>query len=146
MLGYLDGNLEYFSVSTHLVTILNCQLFFVRMYFMVSTHLVAILLFFVRIIFSQSLTHGYNTCFQQVLLEMNLSKREMLLDRFVKSAMNSPFHSFDLSLLVLSKMLKVVIAFVHPDYIWMSMPDVNISEASIVLVFDGRFHIYATGD
>ena len=72
--------------------------------------------------------------------------REMSLDRFVKATMNSPFHGFDLSLLVLLKMLKVVIAFVHPDYIWMSMPDVNTSEASVVLVFDGRFHIYTTGD
>ena len=82
----------------------------------------------------------------QVLLETNLSMREMLLDRFVKASMNSPFHGFDLSLLVLSKMLKVVIAFVHPDYIWISTMDVNISEASVVMVFDGKFHIYATGD
>ena len=64
----------------------------------------------------------------------------------MKACMNSPFHGFDLSLLVLSKMLKVVIAFVHPDYIWMSVPDVNISEASVVIVFDRKFHIYATGD
>ena len=70
----------------------------------------------------------------------------MSLDRFVKASMNLPYHSFDLSLLVLSKMLKVVIAFVHPEYIWMSTPDVNISEASVVLVFDGKYHIYATGD
>ena len=82
----------------------------------------------------------------QVLLETNLSMREMSLDRFMKACMNSPFHGFDLSLLVLSKMLKVVIAFVHPDYIWMSTPDVNISEASVVIVFDGKFYIYATGD
>ena len=26
MLGYLNGNLEYFKVSTHLVTILHCEL------------------------------------------------------------------------------------------------------------------------
>ena len=70
----------------------------------------------------------------------------MSLDRFVTASMNSPYHSFDLSLLVLSKMLKVVIAFVNPEYIWMSTPDVNISEASVVLVFDGKYHIYATGD
>ena len=82
----------------------------------------------------------------QVLLETNLSMREMSLDRFMKESMNSTFHDFDLSLLVLSKMLKVIIAFVHPDYIWMSTPDVNISEASVVLVFDEKYHIYATGD
>ena len=82
----------------------------------------------------------------QVLLETNLSMREMSLDRFMKASMNSPFQGFDLSLLVLSKMLKVVIAFVHPDYIWMSTLYVNISVASVVVVFDGNFHIYATGD
>ena len=82
----------------------------------------------------------------QVLLETNLSMREMSLDRFVKASMNSPFHSFDLSLLVLLNMLKVVIAFVHPDYIWMSTPDVNIFEASVVMVFDRKFLIYPTGD
>ena len=64
----------------------------------------------------------------------------------MKASMNSPYHCFDLSLLVLSKMLEVVIAFVHPEYIWMSTPDVNISEASVVLVFNGKYHIYATGD
>ena len=64
----------------------------------------------------------------------------------MKASMNSLYHGFDLSLLVLSKMLKVVIAFVDPEYIWMSTPDVNISEASVVLVFDGKYHIYATGD
>ena len=83
---------------------------------------------------------------QQVLLETNLSLREMSMDRFMRAAMNSQFHGFDLSLLVLSKMLKVVIAFIHPDYIWLSTPDANVSEASVVLVYDGSSHTYGTGD
>ena len=70
----------------------------------------------------------------------------MSMDKFVKAVMNSEFHGFDLSLLVLSKMLKVVIALVHPDYIWLSNPDANLSEASVVLIFDGKLHTYGTGD
>ena len=47
--------------------------------------------------------------------------------------------------MILSKMLKVVIAFIHPEYIWMSAPDVNVREASVVLVYDGHKFIYGIG-
>ena len=47
--------------------------------------------------------------------------------------------------MVLSKMLKVVIAVVHPEYIWMSAPDVNVREASVVLVYDGHKCLYGMG-
>ena len=59
------------------------------------------------------------------------------MDRYVKAVSNSDYHGLDISLLILAKMLKIVIAVIHPDYLWMSMPDVNVREASVVLIYDG---------
>ena len=81
----------------------------------------------------------------QELLETNLSARNITIDDFTKAVMNSSYHGYDLTLLILSKMMKVVIALIHPDYIWMSTPDVNVLEASVVLVYDGDVLIQGTG-
>ena len=60
------------------------------------------------------------------------------MDRYVKAVSNSDYHGLDISLLILAKMLKIVIAVIHPDYLWMLMPDVNVHEASVVvLIYDG---------
>ena len=71
--------------------------------------------------------------------------KEISFDKFVHAVSNSTYHGFDLSLMILSKMLKVVIAFVHLEYIWMSAPDVNMREASVVLVYDGHKCLHGTG-
>ena len=74
-----------------------------------------------------------------------MSARNITIDDFMKAVMNSSYHGYDLTLLILSKMMKVVIALIHPDYIWMSTPDVNVLEASVVLVYDGDVLIQGTG-
>ena len=56
---------------------------------------------------------------------------------YLEKVNNSNFHGFDLSMIVLSKMLKVVILMQHPDYLWLSCPDVNVKEALVVMVYDG---------
>ena len=71
--------------------------------------------------------------------------RELNYDMFVKKLLNSTFHGFDLTMMVLSKMLKVVILMPYMDYLWISMPDINILEASVVLVYDGVRTINSTG-
>ena len=81
----------------------------------------------------------------QVLLETNLNPRDLNFDQFVKKVSNSTFHGYDLTMMILSKMLKVVILFQHPNYLWMSTPDVNVLEASVVLVYDGTLAINGTG-
>lgn len=69
----------------------------------------------------------------------------MDLDTYLEKITDSTFHGFDLSMMVLSKMLKVVILMQHPDYLWLSTPDVNVKEASVVLVYDGIKTINSTG-
>ena len=71
--------------------------------------------------------------------------RDLNFDQFVKKVSNSTFHGYDLTMMILSKMLKVVILFQHPDYLWISTPDVNVLEASVVLVYDGTQTINGTG-
>ena len=63
---------------------------------------------------------------------------------YLEKVNNSNFHAFNLSMIVLSKMLKVVILMQHPDYLWLSCPDVNVKEASVVLVYDGIKTINST--
>ena len=67
------------------------------------------------------------------------------MDRYVKAVSNSHFHGFDITLLILAKMLKVVIAVIHPEYMWMSTPDVNVREASVVIIYDGADRFFGTG-
>ena len=67
------------------------------------------------------------------------------MDQYVRSASNSRYHGMDLLLLVLSKMLKVTIGVIMPDYVWISCPDVNLYEVSVLIVFDGQKCFYDTG-
>ena len=78
-------------------------------------------------------------------MEENLKARDMSMDEFVRCASNSTFHGMDLSLLVLSKMLKVTIGVILPEYVWISCPDVNLREVSVLIVYDGRKCFYGTG-
>ena len=83
--------------------------------------------------------------FPQVLLEMNLAVHDINSDDYTKAVMNSSYDRYDLTLLVLSKLLKVIIGVIHPDYIWLSTPDVNVLEASVIFVYDGNVLIQGTG-
>ena len=71
--------------------------------------------------------------------------RDMNMDQYVRSASNSNYHGMDLSLLVLSKMLKVTIGIIMPDYVWISYPDVNLQDLSVLIVFDRQKCFYGTG-
>ena len=61
--------------------------------------------------FLSSLLSTFNL--PQVLLETNLAGRQMTIDGYTRAVMNSTYHGYDLTLLVLSKLLKVVIALIH---------------------------------
>ena len=67
------------------------------------------------------------------------------MDQYVRSASNSSYHGMDLLLLVLSKMLKVTIGTIMPDYVWISCPDVNLCKVSVLIMFDGQKCFYGTG-
>ena len=81
----------------------------------------------------------------QVLRETNLEARDMDFDHFYHAVSNSGYTGIDFTLMVLSRMLKVIIAIVHPDYIWLSHVDVNIREATVVLVYNGQRVFHTTG-
>ena len=76
---------------------------------------------------------------------MNLDLRELDFDTYVHKMTSSNFHGLDLTMIVLSKMLKVIIMMQHPDYVWLSCTNVNVTEASVVLVYDGVKTIHTTG-
>ena len=81
----------------------------------------------------------------QVLLENNLKARDMNFDTFVCAISNSTYTGLDLTLMILLKMLKVIIGLVHPDYIWLSHVDVNVREASVIIVYNGHKVFHGTG-
>ena len=69
----------------------------------------------------------------------------MDFDYFYHAVSNSGYTGINLTLMVLSRMLKVIIAVFHPDYIWLSHADVNIREATVVLVYNGHRVFHTTG-
>ena len=79
------------------------------------------------------------------MLETNWDLRELNFDMFIKKVSNTNFHGFNLLMILLSKMLKVVILMHHLDYLWISTPNINVMEASVVLVYDGVRTINGTG-
>ena len=130
MLKYLNSNADFFTVSIEVPESIQHS-----KYGMVTSHIPKQ--------FLPSLLSTFN--FPQVLLETNLSACQMTIDDYTKEVMNLTYHGYDLTLLVLSKLLKVVIALIHPDYIWMSNPDVNILEALVVIVYDDDMLLQGTG-
>ena len=69
----------------------------------------------------------------------------MSFDTFMRAISNSDYHGFNLTLICLERMLKVIIMVVHPDYLWLSSTDVNVQEVSVVLVYDGHKVFYSAG-
>ena len=69
----------------------------------------------------------------------------MKFERYVE-AINEPYnyHGRDLTLLTLSKMLRVTILVIHPEYLWLSHPFVNVTDASVVLVLEKMGHFSPT--
>ena len=69
----------------------------------------------------------------------------MTFDKFYTVLKQCRYHGFDLTLLVLSRMLKVVIGVLHPEYIWLSNLDVNVCDANMFLILDQCEEFTATG-
>ena len=69
----------------------------------------------------------------------------MMFDRFYTELKECRYHGFDLTLLVLSRMLKVIIGVLHPEYIWLSSLDVNICDANVFLLLGQDELFTATG-
>ena len=66
----------------------------------------------------------------------------MSFDKFMRATTKSDYHGFDLTLICLARMLKIIIMVVHPEYLWLSSTDIYVQEASMVIVYDGHkvFH------
>ena len=69
----------------------------------------------------------------------------MTFDKFYTVLKQCRYHGFDLTLLVLSRMLKVVIGVLHPEYIWLSNLDVNVCDANVFLILDQHEEFTTTG-
>ena len=69
----------------------------------------------------------------------------MTFDKFYTALKQCRYHGFDLTLLVLSRMLKVVIGVLQPEYIWLSNLDVNVRDTNVFLILDQHEEFTATG-
>ena len=80
------------------------------------------------------------------MLSHNLKiHQNMTFDWFYTALKECRYHGFDLTLLVLMRMLKVVIGVLHPEYIWLSNLDVNVQDANVFLVLGQDEQFTATG-
>ena len=76
---------------------------------------------------------------------MNLEARSMSFDKFMRATTNNDYHGFEWTLICLARMLKIIIMVVHPEYLWLSSTDVNVREASVVIVYDGHKVFHSAG-
>ena len=81
------------------------------------------------------------------MMSLNLKARnDMTLECYIKAITTCQYHGNDLALLVLSKMLKMTIAVLHLEYIWLSHLDANLRDANIVLVMNLQEVYSGTGN
>ena len=64
---------------------------------------------------------------------------------YCNAVKQSRYTGNDLTVIMLSRMLKVVILVIHPTHIWLSNYDVNVRDANVVLSIDEKEVFTATG-
>ena len=76
--------------------------------------------------------------FQAVMTSNLRSCNNMSFEVYYNAVKQSRYTRNDLTVIMLSRMLKVVILVIHPTHIWLSNYDVNVRDANIVLSIDEK--------
>ena len=89
----------------------------------------------------------WNFCiiFQAVVTSNLRARNNMSFEVYYNAVKQSRYTGNDLTVIMLSRMLKVVILVIHPTHIWLSNYDVNVRDANVVLSIDEKEVFTATG-
>ena len=69
----------------------------------------------------------------------------MSFDQYLHALESQTFHGYDIALRILSRMLKMTIGVWTGRYVWLSSPNINVFEVSVLLTVDEKGHFDATG-
>ena len=82
----------------------------------------------------------------QFVLADNLADRNMSLDQYVTALERDKFHGYEIALHILSRLLKMTIGVWKGRQLWLSSPNINVFEVSVLITIDGLGHCDAPGD
>ena len=82
----------------------------------------------------------------QFVLSDNLIERNMSLEQYITSLERAKFHGYDIALRILSRLLKMTVGMWNGRQVWLSSPNINVFEVSVLITIDGQGHCDATGD
>ena len=73
------------------------------------------------------------------------AKDQMDIESFIEAAWHSFYHGSDLSVCVLSRMLKIPIAAWNSHFLWVSTPYISIYDCPVLVVMDSVGNFHGTG-
>ena len=82
----------------------------------------------------------------QFVLPDNLAAKNMTIDQYISALQNDKFHGYDIGIRVLSRFLKMTIGVWNSRYVWLSSPNINVFEVSVMITIDNDGHCDATGN
>ena len=81
----------------------------------------------------------------QFVLADNLAAKNMMIDQYIAALESDKFHGYDIGLRVLSRLLKMTIGVWNSRHVWLSSPNINVFEVSVMITIDNNGHCDATG-
>ena len=82
----------------------------------------------------------------QFVLADNLDEKNMSMDQYIAALERDKFHGYDIALCILSRLLKMTIGVWNGRQVWLSSPNINVFEVSVLITIDRLGHCDATGD
>ena len=73
------------------------------------------------------------------------AKDQMDMESFIEAAEHSFYHGSNLSVRVLSRMLKIPIAAWNSHFLWVSTPYISIYDCPVLVVMDSVNNFHGTG-
>ena len=70
----------------------------------------------------------------------------MSLDQYIAALERDKFHGYDIGLHILSRLLKITTGVWNGRQVWLSSPNINVFEVSVLITIVGQGHCDATGD
>ena len=70
----------------------------------------------------------------------------MTFNQYLHALESQKFHGYNIALHILSRMLKLTIGVWTGRYVWLSSPNINVFEVSVLLTVDQEGRFDATGN
>ena len=116
----------------------NCQALKVNQYYLTTSIIFTIDPMQINYI------HSKQVSFQFVLSD-NLAEKNLTFDQYLHALQDKKFHGYDIVLHILSRMLKMTIGVWTGRYVWLSSPNINVFEVSVLLTLNAEGLFDTTG-